>query len=136
MMGYQTGETGREIPPMILHCDRDAFYASVEERDRPDLVGHPMIVGGSPESRGVVAAANCVARKYGIHSEMPATIARWLCPQGVFLSPRISYYAEVSCQIRERFGSSALRRAASLPHQKKSRPGNGDHGKGGNGVTS
>ncbi len=88
---------------MILHCDMDAFYASVEERDRPDLVGHPVIVGGSPEKRGVVAAANYVAREYGVHSAMPATTARRLCPQGIFLPSRIPYYAEVSGQIREIF---------------------------------
>ena len=88
---------------MILHCDMDAFYASVEERDRPELVGQPVIVGGSPEKRGVVAAANYVARRYGVHSAMPAATARRLCPHGVFLPPRISYYAEVSRQIREIF---------------------------------
>jgi DNA polymerase-4 len=88
---------------MILHCDMDAFYASVEERDRPELVGQPVIVGGSPEKRGVVSAANYVARKYGIHSAMPAATAHRLCPHGVFLSPRISYYAEVSRQIRDIF---------------------------------
>ena len=88
---------------MILHCDMDAFYASVEERDRPELVGHPVIVGGSPEKRGVVAAANYVARKYGVHSAMPAATAHRLCPQGIFLPPRIGYYAEVSGQIREIF---------------------------------
>ncbi len=88
---------------MILHCDMDAFYASVEERDRPELVGHPVIVGGSPEKRGVVAAANYAARKFGVHSAMPAVTARRLCPHGVFLHPRISYYAEVSRQIREIF---------------------------------
>ncbi|MHB0956877.1 MAG: DNA polymerase IV [Pirellulaceae bacterium] len=85
---------------MILHADMDAFYASVEERDRPELVGHPVIVGGSPEKRGVVAAANYVARQYGVHSAMPAVTAKRLCPQGIFLPARIDYYAEVSCQIR------------------------------------
>jgi len=88
---------------MILHCDMDAFYASVEERERPELVGHPVIVGGAPEKRGVVSAANYVARKYGVHSAMPAATARRLCPHGIFLPPRIDYYAEVSRQIREIF---------------------------------
>src|SRR5512136_2361752 len=88
---------------MIIHADMDAFYASVEERDRPELVGKPVIVGGSPEKRGVVSAANYVARKYGVHSAMPAATARRLCPEGIFLPPRIGYYAEVSGQIREIF---------------------------------
>lgn len=88
---------------MILHADMDAFYASVEERDRPELVGRPVIVGGTPEKRGVVSAANYVARKYGIHSAMPAVTARRLCPHGVYLPPRIHYYAEISSQIREIF---------------------------------
>lgn len=88
---------------MILHCDMDAFYASVEERDRPELVGHPVIVGGSPEKRGVVAAANYVARRYGIHSAMPSATAHRLCPHGVYLHPRIDYYAEVSRHIRDIF---------------------------------
>jgi len=79
----------------------DAFYASVEERDRPELVGKPVIVGGSPEKRGVVSAANYVAREYGVHSAMPAVTARRLCPHGIYLPPRIDYYAEVSRQIRD-----------------------------------
>ena len=88
---------------MILHCDMDAFYASVEERDRPELAGHPVIVGGSPAKRGVVSAANYIARRYGVHSAMPSATAHRLCPQGIYLPPRIAYYTEVSRQIQEIF---------------------------------
>jgi DNA polymerase-4 len=88
---------------MILHADMDAFYASIEERDRPELVGKPVIVGGTAEKRGVVSAANYVARRFGVHSAMPAATARRLCPQGIFLPPRIDYYAEISSQIRKIF---------------------------------
>ncbi|MBL9080601.1 MAG: DNA polymerase IV [Planctomycetales bacterium] len=88
---------------MILHVDMDAFYASVEERDDPRLVGKPVIVGGTAEGRGVVAAANYVARKFGVHSAMPAVTARRLCPQAVFLPVRMSHYAAISHQIREIF---------------------------------
>jgi len=88
---------------MILHADLDAFYASIEERDRPELVGKPVIVGGTPEGRGVVAAANYVARQYGVHSAMPAITARRLCPQAVCLPVRMAYYTQVSRQIQEIF---------------------------------
>jgi DNA polymerase-4 len=88
---------------MILHVDMDAFYASVEERDNPALVGQPVIVGGSAKSRGVVAAANYEARKFGVHSAMASVRARRLCPHAVVLKPRIDYYATVSRQIREIF---------------------------------
>lgn len=88
---------------MILHIDMDAFYASVEERDRPELVGQPVIVGGTPEGRGVVAAANYEARKYGVHSALPASTALRRCPQAVVLKPRMSHYSTVSDQIREIF---------------------------------
>src|SRR5258707_8174847 len=88
---------------MILHCDLDAFYASVEERDRPELVGKPVIVGGTPQGRGVVAAANYVARQFGVHSAMPAVTALRLCPQAICLPVRMDYYAQVSRQIRNIF---------------------------------
>lgn len=88
---------------MILHIDMDAFYASVEERDNPLLIGKPVIVGGSAEGRGVVAAANYEARKFGVHSAMAAVRAKQLCPHAVFIKPRIDYYASVSRQIRDIF---------------------------------
>lgn len=88
---------------MILHVDMDAFYASVEERDRPELVGKPLIVGGTPDGRGVVAAANYEVRKFGVHSAMPTARALRLCPQAIVVPPRMGYYAEVSEQIREIF---------------------------------
>ncbi|WP_437231139.1 DNA polymerase IV [Planctomicrobium sp. SH661] len=88
---------------MILHVDMDAFYASVEERDRPELVGQPLIVGGTPDRRGVVAAANYVVRRFGVHSAMTTSTALKLCPQAIVLPVRMSYYAGISEQIREIF---------------------------------
>ena len=88
---------------MILHVDMDAFYASVEERDNPDLRGKPVIVGGTPKGRGVVAAANYVARTFGVHSAMASAQALRLCPNAIVLRPRMEHYATVSAQIREIF---------------------------------
>ena len=88
---------------MILHVDMDAFYAAVEIRDQPRLRGRPVIVGGSPAGRGVVAAASYEARRYGVHSAMPASQALRLCPHAVVLPPRMEDYAEVSRQLRDIF---------------------------------
>lgn len=88
---------------MILHVDMDAFYASVEERENPRLVGKPLIVGGTPQGRGVVAAANYVVRKFGVHSAMPTATALRLCPGAIVLPPRMDFYAQVSRQIRDVF---------------------------------
>src|ERR1039457_3974738 len=77
----------------------DAFYASVEQRDNPDLRGKPVIVGAGPRERGVVAAASYEARKFGVHSAMPSRTAYKLCPQGVFVPPRMERYGEVSRQV-------------------------------------
>ena len=81
----------------------DAFYASVEQRDQPSLKGKPVIVGGNPQSRGVVAACSYEARKFGIHSAMASSMAYRLCPSAVFIRPRFDVYKSVSAQIREIF---------------------------------
>jgi DNA polymerase IV len=87
----------------IIHVDMDAFFASVEQRDQPQYQGKPLIVGGQPNSRGVVAACSYEARKFGIHSAMPCSRAYRLCPQAIFVPPRFEAYREVSKQIREIF---------------------------------
>ncbi|MEO8151031.1 MAG: DNA polymerase IV [Bacteroidia bacterium] len=86
----------------IIHVDMDAFYASVEQRDFPGLIGKPVIVG-SPEGRGVVLTCSYEARRFGVHSAMPGREAKRLCPDGIFVPPRFPVYKEVSQKIREIF---------------------------------
>jgi DNA polymerase-4 len=87
----------------ILHVDMDAFYASVEQHDRPELRGLPLIVGGS-SNRGVVAAASYEVRRYGVHSAMPTRQALERCPHAVIVPPRMDRYQEVSAQVFAVFG--------------------------------
>lgn len=86
----------------IIHVDMDAFYASVEQRDNPELRGRPVAVGGS-RARGVVAAASYEARDFGVRSAMPSVTARRKCPDLIFVKPRFEAYRSVSNQIREIF---------------------------------
>lgn len=86
----------------IIHVDTDALYASVEQRDNPELGGKPLAVGGSAV-RGVVAAASYEAREFGVRSAMPSIPAKWKCPELIFVPPRFDDYRAVSAQIREIF---------------------------------
>ncbi len=92
-------DSGRKI----IHIDMDAFFAAVEQRDYPEYRNKPIIVGGKPNSRGVVATCSYEARKFGIHSAMPSSQAYRLCPQAIFVKPRFEAYKEASSTIREIF---------------------------------
>ena len=87
----------------IVHIDMDAFFSSVEERDDPVLKGKPVVVGGDPKGRGVVATCSYAARKFGIHSAMATRTAYRLCPHAIFLKPRFDVYRGVSKQIMNIF---------------------------------
>ncbi len=87
----------------ILHCDMDCFYAAVHMRDDPELRGRPVVIGGNPQGRGVVAAASYEAREFGIRSAMPAAQAVRRCPHAIFIKPEFQRYREESAAIFEIF---------------------------------
>jgi len=99
----------------ILHCDMDAFFAAVHQRDDPQLRGQPVVIGGDPSGRGVVAAASYEARAYGIRSALPAAKAIRLCPHAIFIRPDFSRYTAESERIFEIFrGYSPIVQTLSL----------------------
>ncbi len=100
--GRPTVQTAASPYRKIIHVDMDAFYASVEQRDNPELRGRPVAVGGSA-ARGVVAAASYEARAFGVRSALPSITAKRKCPELIFVPPRFDVYRAVSAQIREIF---------------------------------
>ena len=104
----------------IIHIDMDAFYASVEQRDNPELRGKPVAVGGSRE-RGVVAAASYEARKFGVHSAMPSITAKRKCPDLIFVKPRFDAYKAISLQIRDIFAAYTPDHRAAVARRGLSR---------------
>ncbi|MES1210948.1 MAG: DNA polymerase IV, partial [Acidobacteriota bacterium] len=93
------GEPEPDVPRRVLHCDMDCFYAAVHMRDDPALRGRPVVIGGRPESRGVIAAASYEARRFGVHSAMPSSRAVRLCPSAVFIPPDFRRYHKESEKI-------------------------------------
>lgn len=100
---YNQGMNAYMNSRKILHIDMDAFFASVEQRDDPSLMGKPVVVGGRPNSRGVVSAASYEARQFGIHSAMPITEAYRRCPQAVFIPVDMRKYQQASSKIQDIF---------------------------------
>ena len=99
----EASDDTNDRPRKIIHVDMDAFYASVEQRDNPELRGKPVIVGGRPDGRGVVAACSYETRVFGVHSAMPSAEAVRRCPDAIFVKSRFSVYGQVSQQIHSVF---------------------------------
>ncbi len=97
--GRREHEEGREAPTIIVHVDMDAFFAAIEERDNPNLRGHPVIIGGPKGSRGVVTTCNYVAREFGIHAGMSLTEAGRRCPDGIYLRTHGQKYTDASLHL-------------------------------------
>jgi hypothetical protein len=112
-MPSQAGETGMsDRPRAIVHLDLDAFYAAVEMLERPELAGKALLIGGSPEGRGVVSTASYAARAFGVRSAMPTYRALQLCPQAIVLPPRHRLYRDYSHRVM-----AILREATALLEQ-------------------
>ena len=101
--GFLSSAPARVGDRRIIHFDMDAFFAAVEQRDFPRYAGKPLIVGGSPNKRGVVATCSYEARRYGVHSAMSSARAARLCPSAIFVKPRFEVYRRVSAHIRAIF---------------------------------
>lgn len=101
--GSEISTSAMPLSRKIIHIDMDAFFASVEQRDHPELRGQPVIVGGDPKGRGVVAACSYEARTFGVHSAMACARAQRLCPRAVFVKPRMERYQQVSRQVMALF---------------------------------
>jgi nucleotidyltransferase/DNA polymerase involved in DNA repair len=99
----KSGRLFRMDGRVILHVDMDAFFAAIEQHDRPELRGKPIIVGAPPDRRGVVSTCSYEARKFGVHSALPSRTAARLCPTGIFLPVRMDRYREISRQIMALF---------------------------------
>lgn len=108
-VSFCLSKTYFQLVRKIIHIDLDAFFASVEQLDNPAYRGKPLVVGGKPDSRGVVAAASYEVRKFGVKSAMPCSKAYRLCPQAIFVYPRFERYREISEKVH-----SILKEATDL----------------------
>jgi DNA polymerase IV len=108
-LGFVGSPMSTDSPRWVLHLDMDAFFAAIEQRDDPALRGRAVVVGALPGGRGVVATCSYEARAFGLHSAMPINEAHRLCPQAVYLRPRIEHYRGIARQIRAILGNYSPR---------------------------